>query len=247
MLGGRRKPISGSTPPRVHRLMMTQHLPPPYPVQELSQSGLSGDADYEHTRDGQCQGVIFSAKAGYCPKRPPHTITAFAQRFRTLMAAHSFRKRTARGARLLRNSSLSQRRHPLHGAMNVIARHRHPGLYPPLTDSEFLIGLAHLFASLTLPQLFIARISWMLARMWFVGPVSGALRGCLCSSLSSARKGPPELILVAFLIAYGIAASVTVGRRRWADLTAPASTTDGERVCSASCRPALGLICSFTP
>lgn len=108
------------------------------------------------------------------------------------------------------------------GATTVI-----PDFVRHLTDSEILIGLCgSLFTfGFTLPQLFIARyiVRYARKKWWFVGPNIPVRFAILLFALLTVWLGKerPELILLAFFLAYGIAAfgDGVVGVP-WADLAA---------------------------
>lgn len=108
------------------------------------------------------------------------------------------------------------------GATTVI-----PDFIRRLTDSEILIGLSgSLFTfGFTLPQLLIARyiVRYARKKWWFVGPNIPVRFAILFFALLTVWLGKdrPELILLAFFIAYGIAAfgDGVVGVP-WADLAA---------------------------
>ena len=101
-----------------------------------------------------------------------------------------------------------------------------PDFIRRLTDSEVLIGISSSLFDIgwTLPQLFIARyiIRYARKKWWFVGPSIPVRFVVLAFAILVVLLGKdrPELILVAFLIAYGIAAvgDGLVGVA-WADLT----------------------------
>lgn len=92
------------------------------------------------------------------------------------------------------------------GATTVI-----PDFVRRLTSSEILIGLSGSLFDIgwTLPQLFIARyiIRFERKKWWFVGPSIPVRFVILIFALITAWMGKdrPELILLAFLICYGIA------------------------------------------
>lgn len=108
------------------------------------------------------------------------------------------------------------------GATTVI-----PDFLRHLTDSEILIGLSgSLFTfGFTLPQLLIARyiVRYARKKWWFVGPNIPVRFAILLFALVTVWLGRerPELILVAFFVAYSIAAfgDGVVGVP-WADLVA---------------------------
>lgn len=101
-----------------------------------------------------------------------------------------------------------------------------PDFVRRLTDSEILIGLSgSLFTiGFTLPQLFIARyiVRYARKKWWFVGPNIPVRFVILIFAVITVLIGRdrPQLILLAFLVCYGIAAfgDGLVGVP-WADLT----------------------------
>jgi MFS family permease len=99
-----------------------------------------------------------------------------------------------------------------------------PAFVRELTDVEILIGLSgNMFAiGYTLPQLFIARLLRRHARKkwWFAGPnIPVRLMMLLFAGLALTIGDQPGLLLIAFLVCYGIAAlgDGVVGVP-WADL-----------------------------